>query len=283
MRIIFIHGRAQEGKDPKLLKMKWVNSFKEGLDNLGLNLPINEDNIHLPFYGNTLDNYVKKHSKIFRNIETKGDLFEIENTEFFNDFILELASNSNISTNTKNHLNERGILNWNWIQNIIRTIDQNTSWSEIALRNFIFDVYLYLTNLEVKTEINNLIIDDIKNEPCIIVSHSLGSVIAYNILIDHPNKNISNFFTIGSPLGIKCVNKHLINPLRMPRCIKNRWINAFDKRDLIAINPLDNNHFNIQPPILNINTINNTTKNKHGIEGYLNSSEIALEIYKSLQ
>lgn len=53
-RLVFIHGRAQEGKDSVALKAEWVAALGKGLARSGLTLPMADADIRFPYYGDTL-------------------------------------------------------------------------------------------------------------------------------------------------------------------------------------------------------------------------------------
>jgi hypothetical protein len=110
----------------------------------------------------------------------------------------------------------------------------------------------------------------------------LGSIVSYLVLKNNPHFKVKKYITVGSPLGSVSVNKYLELPLEMPQCIQNGWFNAYDERDVVALNPLDNRYFDINPSIENKNDVNNHTDNRHGIVGYLNDAVIAKKIYDSL-
>ena len=57
-QLVFVHGRAQQGKNAGLLKQEWIEAWKSGLAKTGLTLPISEDLIRFPYYGDTLDQLV---------------------------------------------------------------------------------------------------------------------------------------------------------------------------------------------------------------------------------
>ena len=52
--LVLVHGRAQEEKDSIALKKEWLDTLKEGLGKSGLELPIPEDRVRFPYYGDTL-------------------------------------------------------------------------------------------------------------------------------------------------------------------------------------------------------------------------------------
>jgi hypothetical protein len=56
--LVLVHGRSQQHKDSVALKKEWIDTFREGLAKSGLSLPIPEDRIRFPYYGDTLDGLV---------------------------------------------------------------------------------------------------------------------------------------------------------------------------------------------------------------------------------
>lgn len=74
--------------------------------------------------------------------------------------------------------------------------------------------------------------------PEILVAHSQGSIIAFDVLHDQAIKKarvkIPLWITIGSPLGIKEVQDKLDGPLRRPAVV-GRWLNFADPRDPVAL------------------------------------------------
>lgn len=287
MKLIFIHGRAQGGKDPIVLRKLWIESFKDGLAKSDLSLPIAAEDIILPFYADKLDELVDSINQPKEDVITKGN--DLINTEarFFNDFLLELASNAEIhedqiEQNIESEIKEKGVLNWGWVQAILKTLDNTGKLGELSIKQFTYDVYIYLTNPNVKTKINEIVKQQISDEPCVLVGHSLGSIVSYNILRDTMGLNVVKYVTLGSPLGLKSVKKYLKVPIKMPDCVKNGWFNAYDDRDVVALKPLDSANFKIEPLIENKNDVNNHTSNRHGIEGYLNDREVAKVVYNAL-
>lgn len=288
MNLIFIHGRAQEGKNPEALKNLWIDTLKIGLEKSNLALPIEQGKIFLPYYGDKLEALINRVNQPIEEIIKKGSELNNKDAKFFHDFVLEISQNANITTSEIEDENstevvEKGPLNWGWVQSILRAIDKKSNWSELSIKRFTYDVFLYLTNTYIKNEINTMVLKDIDStEPCIVVGHSLGSIVGYNILRDNTNLNVCKYITVGSPLGLNSVKKNLKTPIKMPDCVKMGWLNAYDDRDVVALNPLDKDYFNIQPQIRNYKDVNNQTTNRHGIEGYLNDEIIAKEIYNAL-
>ena len=55
-----------------------------------------------------------------------------------------------------------------------------------------------------------------------------------------------------------------------------------DERDIVALYPLDSDHFAIDPAIENKLDVDNPTVNRHGITGYLSDAVVARRIHDAL-
>lgn len=292
MKLIFIHGRAQGGYNPEDLKELWTKSLKQGLAYHKLELPAGLQ-IEFPFYGDRLDELVAaaKKAKTKPAQATRGNeaAFEDqEELEFIQDYLTEMVAQADLSRAEQHELmldlkKTRGFFNWQAVQNILETLDKKGIGGNWVIKNVTRDVFAYLTIPAIKAEINQIVKEKFDQTPCVVVGHSLGSIVSYLILKENPQYPVKKLITVGSPLGVKSVQKFLGRPLVMPACIQSKeWFNAYDERDFVALFPLDKEYFNIQPPITNLQEINNQTSNRHGIDGYLNDPIIAKTIYDAL-
>ncbi len=86
-----------------------------------------------------------------------------------------------------------------------------------------------------------------KNYTIMLISHSMGSIIAYDVLRNLGRKNkgaeVSHFVTIGSPLGLPHVKGKIEsernynnrrNRVRTPSIVTESWVNFADRRDPVA-------------------------------------------------
>ncbi|HRI21892.1 MAG TPA: hypothetical protein PLA68_13110, partial [Panacibacter sp.] len=243
--------------------------------------------IEFPFYGDLLDELVRQsrlpdtmEKAIARGPGSAPDL------EFFNDFLTELAHNegvadSDILNQFVGDPRERGPLNWEWVQAILKALDK-TSLGNFSIKQFTYDAYLYLTIPGIQRKIDEFVSAHLPAEPCVVVGHSLGSTVGYNVLKHGPQFQVMKYITVGSPLGLRSFSRKLETPIEKPACIKGGWFNAYDERDVVALQPLDKNHFNITPAVENYNKVRNGTNNRHGIEGYLSDAEVAKVIFDAL-
>ena len=155
-------------------------------------------------------------------------------------------------------------------------VGPQASISGATIEKFLTDVYLYLDKPAVRKKIDGIVEAALTDQPTVVVGHSLGSIVAYNVLVKHaPRMKLAGFLTIGSPLGIKAITALLGLP-RNPAA--GRWVNAYDKRDIVALNPLNAKHFPVAPPVSNFSGVRNHTDNRHGIAGYLDDPTVARQL-----
>jgi hypothetical protein len=106
--------------------------------------------------------------------------------------------------------------------------------------------------------------------PIVLVSHSLGTVVARDLLDDAQIRDRATFWvTAGSPLGLDAVQKNLLtHGARNPGV---PWLSAFDVHDIVALgHPLLPAW---GPPLRDVGVDNGD--NPHSIERYLNHPEVA--------
>jgi hypothetical protein len=75
------------------------------------------------------------------------------------------------------------------------------------------------------------------SRPIMLIAHSMGSIVAYDVLRAAgrtlPGLRIAHFVTLGSPLGLTEIKEIVARPLRVPECVA-RWSNFADPRDYAA-------------------------------------------------
>jgi hypothetical protein len=292
MKLIFVHGRAQGEFEEQALKQTWIDTLNEGLKKSNLTLPPNVT-IEFPYYGKLLPTLIGQTRDLETIIEAKrSSTQQVDESEqiafleaYYGEIAAKLADSSAEKAELRNiQTRSRGILNWDSVQKLLSFLDTKKIIGDSAVRLSTHDVFMYLTNRKIKSEINQLVEKCFDDEPCVVIGHSLGSIVSYLVLKNNPQFKVKQYITIGSPLGLTAVREHLEPPLRMPECVhkNNGWYNAYDERDFVALHPLDKAHFNINPSIENKNNVDNHTPNRHGIVGYLNDVDVAKRIYDAL-
>ncbi|MFJ9460806.1 hypothetical protein ACIRST_37775 [Kitasatospora sp. NPDC101447] len=80
-----------------------------------------------------------------------------------------------------------------------------------------------------------------REQPTVVVAHSLGSFVAYETLHAFPELEVELLVTVGSPLRVPSLARRLEPGLRGGRGVRptgvQRWVNFADVGDLVAIPP----------------------------------------------
>jgi hypothetical protein len=288
MRLLLVHGIAQGGQDPAELEKVWIDTLREGYKNANLPFP-NTLSVDFPYYGDALDARVARSKlPLPQQIIPKGGEAPSEYEEFLRGSLGEMKEGANI-TDAEVAAEagpipaaEKGIQNWRLTQALARVIDKrHPHFTSDTIERFLRDVYLYVANRSVEREINAIVESKLTDEPTVVIGHSLGSVVAYKVLVAQGAKiKLRRYITVGSPLGIKTISSRL-GVLKYPQADLN-WYNAYDEGDIVALNPLQDPWFKTDPAITNYNRVNNTTDNQHGIIGYLNDPAVARSVAEAL-
>jgi pimeloyl-ACP methyl ester carboxylesterase len=285
--LVLVHGRAQGGKDEAELKALWLDTLKEGLG-AARREALDGVEVRFPFYGGELDHLAEQATQVPANVMIRGDFTRLDPgyLEFQREFVERARKSRNITDDQiLDHMPstvvEKGPMQWGWVQATLRTLDGMPGLSGEMIERFTRDVYLYLNDYRVRRAINAIVGQAIKpGERMVVVGHSLGSIVAYDVLRTTPGLDVPLYFTVGSPLAIRAVRTKLA-PIRFPAGVA-AWYNAFDRRDAVALYPLDVSNFNVRPPIENYAEVQNGTDNAHGIIGYLNDSTVASRLLDAL-
>lgn len=286
MKLVMIHGRAQQEKDPRVLQAEWEYALDRGFKAAGLARPKGLESV-MPYYGDTLVDLIRElDTPLVDDAVTKGDAWEAKGMAFQGELLQELAEDYGI---TKEEIlahydgdpREKGPLNWKWVRALLQALDR-TDLGSAALDAFTRDVYVYLSYPAIRKKIDAIVSEVLPTEPCVVLGHSLGSVVGYNVLSDAPAATrVVSYVTVGSPLGVKAVRRLLRSPLAMPGTTSS-WFNAYDPRDIVSLNALDHATFPITPDIKNKHDVDNDTDNRHGISGYLKDKDVARWLHRAV-
>jgi hypothetical protein len=283
MNLLFIHGRSQDGKSSDALRTEWLDALKMGLAKTdlaktGFALPADSD-IHVPFYGDALDAFARA-SELPLTTDANAKGGEDKKFDAFRAMALEsLRENAAIGKDrVRDTLDdgpqEKNFQNWRWVRAVARLVDGRfTPSSKFTIEKFLRDVFLYVSRAGVRDAIDAIVEEKLGPGPTVIVSHSLGTVVAYGVLNRRKGAtSVPLLITLGSPLGIFAVRDEF-RPIGFPEGI-GKWHNAFDAQDIVALRPLDGTNFPVSPAIHNQGTVKNWTENHHGIAGYLDDEEV---------
>jgi hypothetical protein len=110
---------------------------------------------------------------------------------------------------------------------------------------------------------------DAATEPTVVIAHSLGTVIAYDVLREQrfAGRAVALLVTLGSPLGYTEIQDVVTKPLRLPAPVR-LWANFADLVDVVTLDTTLADDFQGGPRIIDA-LVNNPSPNSHAVCGYL--------------
>lgn len=163
-KIVLVHGAFNELWGPSELKARWLPALRDGLWHHGVE--VDEQDVAVCFYGD-----------LFRRDPESADLEAFEQSRAGVAEMLSKLAGDTLGDALGQAASEAAF---------DRTIDMVT----------IMQTHPDLGDT-VATRLEAVLGDD----TCVVVGHSLGSVISYRQLRRHPDWPVPNLVTIGSPLG----------------------------------------------------------------------------------
>lgn len=134
-----------------------------------------------------------------------------------------------------------------WVQRALLAMNRSTFLSGIAERAFIGDlkqVSSYFSDASVREHVRAVVRGSISEETRVVIGHSLGSVVAYEVMCSLPTVTIEGLITLGSPLGLR----HLVFDRLQPPPAEHggilegawpgrvrHWTNIADAGDVVAV------------------------------------------------
>ncbi len=271
--IICIHGRANK-PELDVLKMWWNSAIEEGL----------EENT------NTSSNGIDFEMSYYADVHYENRLL----TDKDNKEPYKKAKNGAIKSYKKGMIDRIRNLIGDWFDNPLDWADEHShifsSLGRSVSKKILKDVGEYYSNYEVRAKIKDRLKDILikhTDDEIILISHSMGTIIAYDVLRElgqskqHSMFILEHFITMGSPLGLTVVKGNTINDknkLRTPSCVRGSWKNFSDPDDFVCLDShladdYEPNSFGIH--VEDVLVCNDYPENQHKSYGYLRTPEFS--------
>ena len=277
--MIFVHGRGQEFQDPAAVVRSWQAGLAAGLIKAGM-APLADVPVVFPYYGNLLYQIT---AQVARDpIELEAMPAGPDEAGPFHPYLpedvgrLERELLADMATAAGPAAGEEQeafgldrVLSWGAARDTLTWIARHTRVDQAIITDYLRDVAVYLTR--GRSQVLDLVREAIPAEvPVVLVSHSLGTVVARDLLGDAKLRDRTMLWvTAGSPLGLDAVEKNLLTQgARNPGV---SWVSAYDVHDIVALgHPLLPGW---GPPLSDVRVDNGDSP--HSIERYLTHPEVA--------
>jgi hypothetical protein len=291
MRMVLVHGINQEGKNADRIRTDWLQSLEKTFGRLGENPLGRLSRIEAAFYGDqlaALSSVSIEDQAIALSAEQASSDFDEFAVEALEQMALRMpgVTQQKIQHEAAQVAVAQGAgPHKKWVKAIARAIENISPLHGALALRVLGQAHAYIRNQHVHDEVNQLVrplFED--DEPAIVVSHSLGTIVSYSLLREFAKKQRPRmcplFITLGSPLGIDSVRKGFSLPRIKPDHVQ-RWVNGADPEDFVALRP-ELTSANFGPGIENYPDIDNGDDDPHSIIDYLADKRIAQAIAQAI-
>jgi hypothetical protein len=234
-RILLVHGIAQQYGGPETLRSVYVPALRDGVSLARGSLPAHD--VGVAFYG---DVFRPSGSRSTSLPEYEAlDLDDPLELDLLYAWWTEAAAQDPTVPGPRTRTRARTP---QWIQRALYALSASVFFgglSDRALIGSLKQVRAYLLDPVTRESVRERVRAAIHADTEVLVGHSLGSVIAYEILCGPSKPPVHTFISLGSPLGIpRLIFDRLIPP---PSCglgqwpNVRQWTNVADRNDVVAL------------------------------------------------
>ncbi|MFI9421365.1 trypsin-like peptidase domain-containing protein [Streptomyces werraensis] len=280
--LVFLHGRAQQGKDPEALRREWAAGLNMGLVRAGLPVVAPAD-VCFPFYGDRLAHALDARESVTPAAGTpEATLPGSPGARAVYEEILGEAAarwyappgaGEGVETAEGLGLDPLVVAVWRGLGWLAARSDIDT-WT---ISRIFRDVAAYLDDRDIREEVLGCVLETVPREgEWVFVTHSLGTVVGMDLLTRLPaGVRVVRLTTLGSPLGMDSVRRRLLSGgQRRPGQVAD-WLNAWCPTDPVAIGCPLGDDWPDGPADL---AVVNARDRAHDIVEYLAHAEVARSI-----
>ncbi|MEO7404250.1 MAG: hypothetical protein ABIU95_11335 [Burkholderiales bacterium] len=128
------------------------------------------------------------------------------------------------------------------MQRALNNLAKSRFFAGLGERALIWDlkqVSAYLHDAKMRTQIRERVAGTIGPDTRVVIGHSLGSVVCYEVLCAHPEWKVKTLVTLGSPLGIANIVFDRLEPKPVAGVGMwppvDLWFNIADNGDIVAL------------------------------------------------
>lgn len=235
-RVVAVHGIGQQVLGPEVLKCRWLPGLRDGIALAG-GPSLADSELAVAFYG---DLFRPRGAKAFGEPQyVAADVEEGFEQDLLEALWREAAAVDRAVAGPDDATKVRTPRLVQRALNALSFSSFFTGMAERVLIGLIKQVHVYLTNDEVRAQVQERVSALIGEDTRVVVGHSLGSVVAYEAVCAHPEAELS-LVTLGSPLGIR----NLVFDRLRPAPVAQRgvfppgaacWWNIADDGDVVAL------------------------------------------------
>lgn len=283
MNLIFVHGINHQGLNSTWVRDEWLDALSKALSPEDVAV-VERQNIIAPYYGNVLFEHTQGLTEAKNELQAQSaGAVSGDEARFYTNVLSELAAEKAIPEvvlETDAAAAPQGALchNRHTIA-LARAVETYSPLRGSVLLRFLPQAFTYLSRMQATGAIDAIVRPALEKGPCVVVAHSLGTVVTYKIMRELKQR-APFYLTLGSPLAIRAVQGKIGPPFGRRPAV-GRWRNVFDKEDFVTLGrPLDSDSFGAG---VENTEVDNGDVDPHDLRRYLGQSDIARSLVAAIR
>lgn len=239
MRLVFVHGINHQGHSSEWVRDEWLEALAKRLSPSDM-AAVRACDIVAPYYGDVLYEETQAATEAGPEpIAMSVGAAEGEEQAFLAAALNESALALGITEQqieaeiASDEVQAMGFPHDRRLIALARALQAASPLQGKVMLRLIPQAFTYLKKPRARSRINAIVEPALSDGPCIVVGHSLGSVVTFDLL-RKLGRQAPFYMTIGSPLGIKAIQIALGKPLARPTGV-DYWINGLDPDDFVTL------------------------------------------------
>ncbi|MBR0850726.1 hypothetical protein JQ543_23495 [Bradyrhizobium diazoefficiens] len=285
MRIVFVHGINNQGRSSRQIVDEWLRALSRTISPSDM-IRIKECDIVAPYYGDILHEATVSKSHAGEQPLAMG-LAEAprEEAQFYLDALRDMAPAAGIgdadvrAQEARSEPLEQGFPHDRRLLSVVRALERLSPLHGRLILRFLPQAFVYLRRAHV-TQAIDAEVGPYLAEKCIVIAHSLGSVVTFKQSRQLDEAHVPLFVTLGSPLAVKAV-QNAIGPAFGRQDSVSKWSNFADRNDAVTIGRILD-AFTFGEGIDNYGDVRNGSDDPHSVAEYLSDRRVGLAILAAL-
>ena len=285
MRLVFVHGIDNQGRSEQIVIDEWLNALSFALSPADM-AKLRQAEIVAPYYGDVLYQAVVGESQAGPEPIAQSAVVDGDEAKFYLEALQEMAPAAGVTQADilaeapAGEAIEQGLPHNRRLIAVFRALERISPFHGRHVLKFLPQAFVYLNRPATADAIDKIVRPALTAQPCVIVAHSLGTVVTFKLLRNEVAARSPSYITLGSPLAVRAV-KNAIGPVfARPNQIPS-WLNGIDLDDAVTIGRVLT-AATFGPGIDNLDDIDNGSDEPHAVRMYLRDRRIAEAIVRAV-
>lgn len=283
MRLVLVHGINNENSSSQKIIDDWLAALTRTLsaDDMAA---VRRADIVAPYYGDILAAATSGQgpSPI---AQSAGDIAS-DQARFYLESLEEMAKAAGVTeTDVRAAAGitgpvEQSLPHDRRLLGLLRALETISPLKGALVLRLLPQAFVYLNRVAAAKAVDDIVRPALSGEPCVVVAHSLGTIVTFKLLRENPVLKVPLYLTLGSPLAVKSVKNAIGPAFRRPVSVV-QWLNALDRDDAVTLGR-SLNEATFGPEIANIDDVDNGESDAHAISSYLHDARVAGALRRAL-